>query len=65
LVCPCHYTGADLTPEQPLVTNRLAVLLGIFILIAVAVDVVLNGTENLLFLSKKFLELIEWIAFWR
>lgn len=46
-------------------TNRLAILLGIFLIIVVVVDVVLYGTDHLLFLSKKFLELIEWIAFWR
>ena len=46
-------------------TNRIALFLGFFILVAIAIDVFLYGTEHLLFLAKKFAELIEWIAFWR
>ena len=46
-------------------TNQLAIILGAVILLLVGLDVVVWGTENLLFLSKKFLELTEWVAFWR
>ncbi len=46
-------------------TNQIALGLGLFILAAVAVDVVLFGTEHLLFLAKKLSQLVEWIAFWR
>lgn len=46
-------------------TNRIAFFLGLFIVIAIAVDYYLYGTEHLLFLAKKLAELIEWIAFWR
>ena len=46
-------------------TNRIALILGFFILVGIAVDVMLYDTENLLFLAKKFAELIEWTAFWR
>ncbi len=46
-------------------TNRIALVLGLLILIALAVDIALVGTEHLVFLAKKFLELIEWVAFWR
>ena len=46
-------------------TNRIALILGFFILVGIAVDVMLYDTENLLFLAKKLAELIEWTAFWR
>ena len=46
-------------------TNQLAIIMGALILLLVGLDVVLWGAENLLFLAKKFLELTEWVAFWR
>lgn len=46
-------------------TNRLAILLGLFLICAAVVDVMWFGTEHMLFLGKKLFELIEWIAFWR
>jgi hypothetical protein len=47
------------------VTNRLASLLALLLLAAILLDVWLYGSEHLVFLGKKFLELIEWMAFWR
>jgi len=29
------------------------------------VDTVVFGNEHLIFLTKKFLDLLEWVAFWR
>ena len=46
-------------------TNSIAVFLGLLILGAVALDVMVYGTEHLLFLARKFADLIEWLAFWR
>ncbi|MEM1234703.1 MAG: hypothetical protein AAGH70_11310 [Pseudomonadota bacterium] len=46
-------------------TNRLAIILGCIILAALLLDRLLNGGEATLFLSKRLLELIEWLAFWR
>ncbi len=46
-------------------TNLIATILGLFVIAAITVDILVFGTENLIFLSKKLLELIEWIAFWR
>jgi hypothetical protein len=46
-------------------TNTLAILLGLFLIGAACVDVFFFGTEHLLFLGKKFADLIEWLAFWR
>ncbi|MEQ6247779.1 hypothetical protein ABMC89_02690 [Sulfitobacter sp. HNIBRBA3233] len=46
-------------------TNSIALVLGLLIVGAVAVDAIYFGTEHLVFLAKKFTELIEWIAFWR
>ena len=46
-------------------TNRIALVLGLMIAIALVVDVVLFGSEHMIFLGKKLMALIEWIAFWR
>lgn len=46
-------------------TNQIALILCLCIVGLIAVDVVLFDTGNLLFLSRKFLEFTEWLAFWR
>lgn len=46
-------------------TNRLAIVLGLILIIAITVDVMMYGSEHVIFLGKKLFELIEWIAFWR
>lgn len=45
-------------------TNRIALWLAIVIVGLVALDQVM-GWGALLFLLRKFADLIEWIAFWR
>ena len=46
-------------------TNRLAIILGLFLLAAISADYSLNGGEYLLFLGKKLFVLLDWVAFWR
>ena len=46
-------------------TNQIALGLALLILGAIVVDVMLYGTEHLLFLARKMADLIEWLAFWR
>jgi len=46
-------------------TNRSAVILALIIIGAIALDVTLFGAANLLFLGKKFADMLEWMAFWR
>lgn len=46
-------------------TNQIAIGLALLILGAITVDVMLYGTEHLLFLARKMADLIEWLAFWR
>lgn len=46
-------------------TNKLALYLGIIVIAALAVDAVLHGWFYSLFLAKKFVDLIEYLAFWR
>ena len=57
--------GQATSPDVHDMTNPIAAVLGVLILIALAVDVMLYGAENLLFLARKLAELIEWLAFWR
>jgi hypothetical protein len=46
-------------------TNRLALWLGGLLVLLILGDVILFGTDHMLFLGRKMLELIEWMAFWR
>lgn len=46
-------------------TNRIALILGLMILIAVIVDLAYHGPDDFVFLGKRLFELIEWLAFWR
>ena len=50
--------------ESPL-TNRTALVLGIVLLLVLATDLALYGAEHLVFLGKRLMDLIEWMAFWR
>lgn len=46
-------------------TNRLAVILGVLIVGSIVMDGLFFGTEHFVFLGRKFMALIEWLAFWR
>ena len=46
-------------------TNRIALVMGLLILIVVILDLAFHGLDNFIFLGKRLYELIEWIAFWR
>lgn len=46
-------------------TNRLAIILGLILIALFTADVMWYGKEHMIFLGKKMLELIEWLAFWR
>ncbi|MEL7114891.1 MAG: hypothetical protein AAGP08_04750 [Pseudomonadota bacterium] len=46
-------------------TNTLAILFAAVILAAVAADVFYYDGAYLLFLGRKFLDLLTWVAFWR
>ncbi|WP_417247799.1 hypothetical protein [Celeribacter sp.] len=46
-------------------TNQIALGLGLVIFAALGFDVTMNDGAGTLFLARKGLELIEWIAFWR
>ncbi len=46
-------------------TNRIALVLGLLIIGAVALDYLYFGTTHFVFLAKKMTDLIEWLAFWR
>ena len=46
-------------------TNKIALSLALLILAALSLDAFLYGSEHLIFLGKKFADLLEWTAFWR
>ena len=45
--------------------NRLAIILGVLIAAGILYDLVASGGANIVFLLKKFTDLIEYVAFWR
>lgn len=58
---PAH--GAITSQARPM-TNRIAIVIVTVLLILLAADLHFE-TGATLFLSRKFVELLEWIAFWR
>ncbi|WP_282092727.1 hypothetical protein [Epibacterium ulvae] len=46
-------------------THKIAVWLGLTLIVAAGVDWLMFGPEHLIFLGKKIFELIHWVAFWR
>ena len=45
-------------------TNTIALWLGLFLLAGIIADFALNGGSALMFLARKFLDLVEWVDFW-
>lgn len=45
-------------------TNRIAIVLGLILLGAATLDFFFFGFEHLVFLGKKLIDLIDWMAFW-
>lgn len=52
-------------PSEHAMTNQLALMMGAAIVVAVAADLTLYDGDTLLFLSRKFVDLMHWVAFWR
>lgn len=46
-------------------TNRVALILALLIGAGILADSVLTGGEGLTFLARKFIDLLDWVAFWR
>lgn len=46
-------------------TNKLAIVLIVLIVAGVSLDFYFYGENHLVFLGKKFFDLVEWLAFWR
>lgn len=47
------------------VTDRIALILGLVILAAILLDALANGGGVLLFLARRFAILVEYLIFWR
>lgn len=46
-------------------TNRIAIILGVLILLATGYDIALNDSAGVVFVMRKLIDLIEYLAFWR
>jgi hypothetical protein len=46
-------------------TNTIAFVLALLVAAAVALDLLANDGVALTFLARKFLDLVEWVVFWR
>jgi hypothetical protein len=47
------------------VTNQLALIIGVLLAVGIGADLITNDGAVLLFLERKFLDLVEWVVFWR
>jgi hypothetical protein len=45
-------------------TNTIALYIGVVIAAAIALDVYTNDGAALVFLARKFLDLLDWVVFW-
>jgi hypothetical protein len=52
-------------PKDPTVTNRIALILGLIIAGAIVWDIYRNDGAALVFLARRGLDLIAYLAFWR
>jgi len=46
-------------------TDRIALWLAAVLILLIGADFVVTGGEILVFLARKFLDLMDWVAFWR
>ena len=46
-------------------TNTIAIGIGVLLLAALGIDLLVSGGDGLMFLARKGLDFLEWIAFWR
>ena len=53
------------TKRAEKMTNQLAIILGLIIVTALAIDAYSFNWDGTLFLARKLTDLIEWLAFWR
>lgn len=58
------FASADCPRYNGGMTNTLALWLGAIIIVLIGTELVLDTGAGL-FLLRKFVELIEWVAFWR
>ncbi|NGM47254.1 glyceraldehyde-3-phosphate dehydrogenase [Rhodobacter sp. SGA-6-6] len=46
-------------------TDRIAFWLAAVLAVLIGADFALTGGETLVFLARKFFDLMDWVAFWR
>jgi hypothetical protein len=63
--CVLVYRRRAKRQERRTVTDRLALILGLILAALIGLDMALTGGETLVFLARKFLNLLDWVEFWR
>lgn len=46
-------------------TNTIALYLGIIIVAALGLDILVNDGTAVMFVVRKFLDMVDWVEFWR
>jgi Na+/H+ antiporter NhaD/arsenite permease-like protein len=46
-------------------TNPIALVLGLVLIAAIGADLLANDGAALMFAMRKFLDLLDWVVFWR
>jgi glutamate racemase len=62
--CPA-ISNVQRQKEKSPMDTRIAAVLALILIILGIIDVVIYGSEHFIFLAKKLVELLDWIAFWR
>ncbi|GAW33566.1 hypothetical protein RA2_00606 [Roseovarius sp. A-2] len=57
--------GRTFSFESHAMTNRIAIILGLIIVAGLGFDMIRNDSAGLVFLGRKFIEFVEYLAFWR
>ena len=62
---PRRWGGSDSKPGASAITNRIAIFLALAIVAFLVVDFLVFERAMSLFLARKFVDLIDLVAFWR
>jgi len=58
-------TAAHAHPAGEMMTDRIALAMGLVIVALIGLDLVANGGDAMMFLALKIIDLVEFLSFWR
>ncbi len=46
-------------------TNQIALAIGLLLVVMIGTDLLVNDGAALMYTARKFLDLVDWVVFWR